>query len=85
MKFLPVEAESFHADGQPGMTKLIVAFLNFSKAPKISAFSHTVYLYISLFIQSAATISLHIINLLISVMEKQYVYSEVRTWFLTAT
>jgi hypothetical protein len=30
-----MEAELFHADGQPDMTKLTVAFRNFGKAPKI--------------------------------------------------
>jgi len=34
MKIRPVGAELFHADGQTDMTKLIVVFLNFSKAPK---------------------------------------------------
>jgi len=29
----PVGAEFFHADGQTDMTKLIVAFHNFAKAP----------------------------------------------------
>jgi hypothetical protein len=36
MKIRPVEAEVFHADGQMNgdMTKLIVAFRNFTNAPK---------------------------------------------------
>jgi len=35
MKIRPVGIVSFHAaDGQADMTKLIVAFRNFSKAPK---------------------------------------------------
>jgi hypothetical protein len=34
MKFRPVGAELFHADGQTNMTKLIVAFRNFVNAPK---------------------------------------------------
>jgi len=38
MKIRPVRAELFHADGrtdgQPAMTKLIVAFRNFANAPK---------------------------------------------------
>ena len=34
MKILPMGAELFHADGQTDMTKLIVAFRNFVKAPK---------------------------------------------------
>jgi hypothetical protein len=34
MKIRPVGAELFHADGQTDMTKLIVAFCNFSNAPK---------------------------------------------------
>jgi len=33
-KFPPVEAELFHMGGQTDMMKLIVAFLNFSNAPK---------------------------------------------------
>jgi hypothetical protein len=40
MKILPVEAELFYANGRTdrraGMTKLIVAFLNFANAPKKS-------------------------------------------------
>ena len=35
MEIRPEEAE-FHADGQTEMTKLTVAFRNFSKAPKTS-------------------------------------------------
>jgi hypothetical protein len=34
MKICPVEAELFYADGQTDMTKLIVTFCNFAKAPK---------------------------------------------------
>ena len=34
MKIHPVGAELFHADGQTDRTKLIVAFLNSSNAPK---------------------------------------------------
>jgi hypothetical protein len=34
IKSLPVGAELFHAEGQTDMTKLIVAFRNFAKAPK---------------------------------------------------
>jgi len=38
MKIRPVGAECFHAyrrtDGQPAMTKLIVAFRNFANTPK---------------------------------------------------
>jgi hypothetical protein len=34
MKICPVEAELFHADRQTDMMKLIVAFRNFTKAPK---------------------------------------------------
>jgi hypothetical protein len=33
MKIRPVEAELFLADGQTDMTKLIVVFVNFAKAP----------------------------------------------------
>jgi hypothetical protein len=33
MEIHPAEAEVFRADGQTGMTKQIVAFLNFVKAP----------------------------------------------------
>ena len=36
MKIRPVGAELFHADRQTDMTKLIVAFRNFAKAPKNS-------------------------------------------------
>ena len=32
----PVGAELFHADGRTDMTKLIVAFRSFAKAPKNS-------------------------------------------------
>jgi hypothetical protein len=35
MKILPVKAELLHVDGQTDMSKLIVAFRSFSKAPKI--------------------------------------------------
>ena len=35
MKFRPMEAELFHADGRTDMTKLIVAFSSFANAPKI--------------------------------------------------
>ena len=34
IKIRPVGTELFHADGQTDMTKLIVAFRNFAKAPK---------------------------------------------------
>jgi len=34
MKMHPAGTELFHADGQIVMTKLIVAFRNFMKAPK---------------------------------------------------
>ena len=34
MKIRPVGAELFHADRRTYMTKLIVAFRNFAKAPK---------------------------------------------------
>jgi len=34
MKILPVGAELFHSDGRTNMTKLIVTFHNFVKAPK---------------------------------------------------
>jgi hypothetical protein len=33
-KIRPVGAELFHADRRPDMTKLIVPFRNFAKAPK---------------------------------------------------
>jgi hypothetical protein len=36
MKIRPVGAELFHADGQTGMTNIIVGFRNFAKAPKDS-------------------------------------------------
>ena len=34
MKIRPVEAEFFNADRRTDMTKLIIAFRNFTKAPK---------------------------------------------------
>jgi len=34
MKICPVGAELFHADWRTGMTKLKVAFRNFTKAPE---------------------------------------------------
>jgi len=34
MKIRPVGTELFHADGRTDMAKLIVAFCNFSNAPK---------------------------------------------------
>ena len=34
MKIRLMGAELFHADGQTDMTKLIVAFRNFAKAPR---------------------------------------------------
>ena len=34
MKFRPVGAESFHADGRTDTTKLLIAFRNFAKGPK---------------------------------------------------
>jgi hypothetical protein len=33
MKILPVGTELFYADGRTDMTKLIIAFRNFAKAP----------------------------------------------------
>ena len=33
MKILPVGADFFHVDGRTGMTKLIVAFCDFARAP----------------------------------------------------
>ena len=33
MKIRPLEAELFHADGRTDVTKLIVAFYSFAKAP----------------------------------------------------
>ena len=35
MKIRPVGTESFHVDGQPDTTKLMVAFRNFANAPKM--------------------------------------------------
>jgi hypothetical protein len=35
MKIRPVGTELFHADAQTGMTKLIVAFGNYTNAPKM--------------------------------------------------
>ena len=37
MKIQPVGAELFHTERQTGMTKLIVAFRNFTNAPKRKA------------------------------------------------
>jgi len=37
MKFRPLGAELFHADGQTNMTKVIVAFRHFAKAPNKTA------------------------------------------------
>ena len=34
MKILQVAAELFHADGQTDVTKLVVVFRSFAKAPK---------------------------------------------------
>ena len=34
IKMRPVTAELFHADGETGMTKRIVAFRNFANVPK---------------------------------------------------
>ena len=34
MKIRPAGAQVYHADGQTDMTKLIVAFRNFAKAPE---------------------------------------------------
>jgi hypothetical protein len=56
MKISPVGAELFHADGrmderagrQTDMTKLIVAFRNFAKAPKTAVFPHNDFNYSSL-------------------------------------
>ena len=36
MKIRSVGAEFLHADGRTDMTKLLVAFRNFSKAPKLT-------------------------------------------------
>jgi len=41
MKIRPVGDELFHADGQTGMTKLTVAFLNFANAPKKNVKFHS--------------------------------------------
>jgi len=48
MKIGPVGAKLFHVDhGQTDMTKLIVTFRNFAKAPKkeyvVLFYSHTLY------------------------------------------
>jgi hypothetical protein len=37
MKIRPVEDELFHADRRTNMTKLIIAYSNFAKAPKMVA------------------------------------------------
>jgi len=41
MKILPVEIELFHAYRRTDMTKLIVAFLKFSNAPKVKKNDHS--------------------------------------------
>jgi hypothetical protein len=44
MRFCPVGAELFHADGQTDMTKLVVAFRKFANTPKIQfTFSPTCF------------------------------------------
>jgi hypothetical protein len=44
MKIRPVGTELFQVDGQPDMTKLIVAYRNFANAPKNSALcSHSAF------------------------------------------
>jgi hypothetical protein len=39
MKIRPVGADLLHADGQTDMTKSVVAFRNFAKAPKSGSFN----------------------------------------------
>jgi len=55
MKIRPVGAEFFHADGQTDMSKQIVAFPNFAKAPKegilrktANILAHFIYIKISM-------------------------------------
>jgi len=43
MTIRPVGAELFHVDGRTDLTKLIVAFRNFSKAPKNHCLSKDTY------------------------------------------
>jgi hypothetical protein len=43
MKIRPVSAELFHANGQTDMTKLIVAFRDFGKAPKKTLLCKTAF------------------------------------------
>ena len=45
MKIRPVGGTLFHADGRTDMTKLIVAFRNFAKAPKNEHISCRIPLY----------------------------------------
>jgi hypothetical protein len=42
-KIRPVGAELFHADGQTDMTKLIVAFRKFAKAPKMIHYTYKIF------------------------------------------
>jgi hypothetical protein len=43
MNIFSVGAELFHADGQTDITKVIAAFRNFAKAPKIFKLNYTKY------------------------------------------
>ena len=52
MKILPVGAELFHVDRRTEMTKLIVSFRNFAKAPKYQLPTpHYIYARISVLTQ----------------------------------
>jgi hypothetical protein len=44
MKIRPVGAELFHVDGETGMTKLIVAYRTFVKAPEMYKLNVIVFL-----------------------------------------
>jgi hypothetical protein len=47
MDFRPVGAELFHADGRTDITKLIVAFRNFAKEPKMLPTRSQIWLEVS--------------------------------------
>jgi len=44
MKIHPVGADLFHADGQTDVTKLMVAFYNFTNAPRKDSSNHISFL-----------------------------------------
>ena len=50
MKIRTAEAELFHEDGQTDMRKLMVAFSNFSNAPKKPAQQIYIYIYTHIYL-----------------------------------